>query len=85
MRIGQWDHVVNIEITSHSNDSAGEGRAPLAGGDRAIPGIGECDRGDGFVYEHLVAGVLTIAVRVHPVTPVTTVIAGEVFGDWCNH
>ena len=74
MGVLQWHKVVDVKLTRCSHGGIGKGRPPLAGPDLAALGGLEGDGDLAFSDEDFVAGVLTVAIVVGPMSPVGTVV-----------
>ncbi len=78
MGVLERHHVVNIQLACSRYGRVGKGPPPLAGCDLAALRGFESDRDLAFSDEDFVAGVLTVAIVVSPVSPVGTVVRREI-------
>jgi hypothetical protein len=74
--LGQWHHVINVEITRICKRLAGEGIKPTARFDTASTVI-HFYRFNALGNQHLLPRVLTIAVNVGPLPVEVAVILGR--------
>ena len=79
--VAEGHHVVVVELAWVSDDGAGVGCQPLACRHMASPVGAEAWPGPAFGDQHLLAGVLAVAVGVCPVLPVVAVVDRKVRGD----